>query len=225
MALTSSGRETSTPPGEHPLGRTRESEARTVAGLAAPGHGVLVVGHPGEGRTDITRAAQATLRRAPAPALRCTAHTTADELLSWFEAHHQARCLLLNDVDTLPRALTPVLSSLARDTLATLLMTADAVAMRASGAFDVNTPVGLLCDLWRRRLLGRVDLSPLTDEETTARMRGWVPTDTLDSLQLSTAMRSARGSVALARDLAEDLTAAPESAPRSVPRPWDAPSP
>ncbi|RKW70146.1 LuxR family transcriptional regulator [Galactobacter caseinivorans] len=212
-----------TPPGVHALGGTRESEAATVAGLAAPGHGVLVVAHPGEGRTDVTAAAQATLRRSDAPALRCTAHTTSAELLSWYEAHHAARCLRLHDVDTLPQAVTPVLSSLVQDSRAILLMSADAVSMRSASAFDTTTSVGLLCDLWRRRLMGRVDLAPLTDEETAARMRGWVPTDALDSLQLTTATRSARGSVAIARDLAEDLTADSRSAPRRLPRPWDAP--
>lgn len=225
MTITPARAVAPTVTGAQTLGCTRESEATIVAGLAAPGRAVLVVGHPGEGRTDVTSRAQQTLRRTPSPSLRCTAHTTTADLLTWFEANHRAGALRLDDVDTLPPAATTALSSLAQDSRAILLMTADTVAMRSASSFDSNTPVGLLCDLWRRRLLGRVDLAPLSDEETAARMRAWVPTAGLDSLQLMTATRAARGSVALARDLAEDLAAAAHMAPRALPRPWDTPFP
>lgn len=225
MTTTSARVESPTVTGTQTLGCTRQAEATTVVGLAAPGRGVLVVGHPGEGRTDVTSQAQLMLRRAQSPSLRCTAQTTTADLLTWFEASYPAGALRLDDVDTLPPAVTTALSSLAQDPRAILLMTADTVAMRSASSFDNNTPVGLLCDLWRRRLLGRVDLAPLTDEETAARLRAWVPTEVLDSLQIMTATRAARGSAALARDLAEDLTASAHTAPRALPRPWDTPFP
>lgn len=223
MSPATAGTDTSVTPSSFPLNGTRSSEVTSLIVLAAPGHGVLVVGHPGDGRTDVTSAAEAALTRDPAPVLRCTPATTPDDVVNWYEAHCSSRFLRLDDVDLLPRAAAPVLAGLTQDSRACLLMTADVVAVRSSSDYAADTPLGVLSDLWRRRRLGRLDLAPLCPEETARRLSQALPTGELDVLQRATATLSARGSAAVARDLGEDLAAAPRRAPRLLPRPWNAP--
>ncbi|WP_394160782.1 LuxR C-terminal-related transcriptional regulator [Galactobacter valiniphilus] len=199
---------------------TREVEAARAARLLEPGHSVVLVGHPGEGRSTVAREVFQLLGVQAPASLRCSRRTTAAQLLEWFDRQLTNGFGVLEDAEALSADLSDLLEDLVLDTRLSVLLTADAVAMRSEASFDTASAVGILNDLWRRRFLDRVDLGRLPFDEARTRVRSVVPPATFDALQEATLTRMAGGSLALARDMAEDMSAAPESAPRFIPRAW-----
>lgn len=199
---------------------TRAGEAERAAALLKPGSALLIVGHPGEGRTAVALAC-ARLRARTQPAhLRCTSRTQPKDLLAAFEASPSG-LLVLSQADRLPLESVPTLEALTQDPRARVLLPLDVSVFSNPRSFDLATTEGSLNDLWRRGQFLRLDLGRLPDGEILELLRSKTVGLGLDDLQTAALAHAADGSLALALDLAVDAEFAFSGrVPRHLSAPW-----
>lgn len=198
----------------------RVSEAATVASLLRPGSAVLIAAHPGEFRTAVARTALESLGGAVSPSLRCSHLTSEVQLSAWYEEQLPMGVALLEDVDVLPHELADAVSAILEDPRLRVVATIDTVAMRTARVCTEHSVVGAINELWRRRVVSRVDLAPLNSTESLDFLRQGLHPQRFDALQEAVLIRTAGGSVAVLRDLAKDVLSAPRRVPQHMTSAW-----